>query len=165
MRAILIIICIVLVGCKNANNEKAVSYSEMEDISTETFSTDDLFEKPDYSQLNLIEEKLQETYDLVYLYENNSDFESTIKSSTLIDSNLILDNLNNENSLRINNLVQIGRLETINDSTDSVNFSYTLKQGNSEKIDTLKAIIKKQNIIIEDQTTTSIKIDFTKPND
>ncbi len=163
MKNIWIILCIVLLGCNNANNEKSMESSEMDDISVgSNVSAKDVYEKPNYNQIDIIEEKLQETYDLFYLSEKNSDFESMRKSSTLIIQNI---NLNNQNSPTVNNLHQIGTIETINDSTTHVNFSYILKQDNSEKIDTLKATIKKKAITIEGQTKTSIKIDFIKHDD
>jgi len=165
MKNIWIILFVVVFGCNNSNNDKSINLSEMEDFSIETISKNDLFEKSNYNQLDIIGEKLQETYDLIYLLEKNSDFESAKTSSKLINSHLILDSLDNENSPSIHNLNQIGALETINDSIDYINFSYTLRQGNSEKLDTLKAIIKTKAISIEGVVRSSIKIDFTKYSD
>lgn len=166
MKSIWIIFCILLFGCNNSNNEKSIEESEMDDISVESnVSSKDAFEKSNFNQLRLIEEKLQEAYDLLYLSEKNSDFESTIKSSTLINSIIILDSSNVKNAPMINNLYQIGKIETVNDSINYINFSYTLKQGSSEKRETLKAIIKKKSVSIEGISTTSIKINFNKYDD
>ncbi|WP_178984357.1 hypothetical protein [Winogradskyella helgolandensis] len=155
-----LLILVLLLSCNNASNEKSIQYSEMDDSENGAINTFDL-EKPNFSELNIIEEKLQNSYDLVYLSERNSDFETTKLSSSIIIQNLILDDSDKPNFPTISNIQQIGNLQSVNDSTSQVNFSYILKQGNTEITDTLKAIIKKQNLTIEGQTKTGIKIDFT----
>lgn len=165
MKNLYIILCIVLFGCNSSNNEKSLSDFELDDTSVENVENhEEIFKKPNFSQLSLIEEKLQETYDLVYLLEKNSDFESSNKVSSIILPQLILDSLDTQDSITINDLTQIGIVEIINDSISHLNFSYKIKINNTEKTDTLKAIIEKQDITIEGLTTTSIKVDFTKEN-
>ncbi|WP_179319214.1 hypothetical protein [Winogradskyella helgolandensis] len=159
-RYLTLLILVLLLNCNNASNEKSIQYSEMDDSENGAINTFDL-EKPNFSELNIIEEKLQNSYDLVYLSERNSDFETTKLSSSIIIQNLILDDSDKPNFPTISNIQQIGNLQSVNDSTSQVNFSYILKQGNTEITDTLKAIIKKQNLTIEGQTKTGIKIDFT----
>ena len=166
MKNLYIILCIILLfGCNSSNNEKSLSDFELDDTSVEIVEKhEEIFNKPNFSQLSLIEEKLQETYDLVYLLEKNSDFESSNKVSSIILPQLILDSLDTQDSITINDLTQIGIVEIINDSISHLNFSYKIKINNTEKTDTLKAIIEKQDITIEGLTTTSIKVDFTKEN-
>ena len=160
-RYLTLLILALLLSCNNASNEKSISYSEMDDLENDAVNTLDN-EKSNFSELNIIEEKLQESYDLVYLSEKNSEFKTTKLSSSLIIQNLILDN---HNFPIITDIQQIGNLKILNDSITHINFRYILKQGNSEIKDTLKAIMHKQNVTIEGQTKTSIKIDFTSYKD
>lgn len=163
MKNIWIILCVVFFGCNNSNHEKSLENLELDDTSVEIVeNNNDIFKKSNYDQLSIIEEKLQETYDLIYLQEKNSDFQSTSKVSSIIIPHLVLDSLNTQNSATINDLTQIGKTKTINDSITHINFSYRIKINDTEKTDTLKAIIKKQNITIEGLTKTSMKIDFSR---
>ncbi|MBU2928807.1 hypothetical protein [Winogradskyella psychrotolerans] len=164
MKRYLTLLILVLFSCNTATNEKSMEHSEMDDSEINAISALDI-EKSNFNELNLIEEKLQDSYDLVYLTEKNSDFETTKLSSSVIIKNLILDNLDNHNFPTITDIQQIGNLESLNDSITHINFRYILKQGNSEIKDTLKAIMHKQNVTIEGQTKTSIKIDFTSYKD
>lgn len=162
MKRYLTLLILIVFSCNNANNEKSIK-SEPETINMDNVNTLDI-EKPNFTELHIIEEKLQDSYDLIYLSKKNSDFETAKQSSSLIIQHLILDSLN-QNFPTITDVHQIGDIKTINDSTAYINFSYILRQGNSEKIDSLKAIIKKQNLTIEGQTKTALKIDFTNYKD
>ncbi|SDI09738.1 hypothetical protein [Winogradskyella thalassocola] len=163
MKRYLTILVLILCSCNNSN-EKSIEHSEMERLELDDAMTLAI-EKPYFTELSIIEEKLQDSYDLVYLSEKNKDFQTALQSSSLIIQNLILDSLNSQNSPTITDVNRIGHIETINDSTEHINFSYTLKQHNSVKIDSLKAIIKKHNLTIEGQTKTAIKIEFTSYKD
>ena len=163
MKRYLTLLVLILCSCNNSN-EKSIMHSEMERLELDDSNTLAM-EKPYFTELSIIEEKLQDSYDMVYLSEKNKDFETALQSSSLIIQNLILDSLDSQNSPIITDVNRIGQIETINDSTEHINFSYTLKQHNSVKIDSLKAIIKKHNLTIEGQTKTAIKIEFTSYKD
>ncbi|WP_225037034.1 hypothetical protein [Winogradskyella sp. SM1960] len=162
MKRYITLLVLILCSCNNVSNDKSIPHSEMDDLENNAISTLDI-EKPNFTELHIIEEKLQDTYDLIYLSEKNSDFETTKLSNSIIIQNL--DSLDHQGSPFITDLHQIGNTETVNDSISHIRFSYILKQGNSEQLDTLKAIIKKQNITIEGHTKTALKIDFTNRND
>ncbi|MFK7833003.1 MAG: hypothetical protein AB8B52_06985 [Winogradskyella sp.] len=158
MKRYLFLLILIVFSCNNTTE-----LSEMETISTDDSSPIEFdFNKPNYSELNVIEEKLQETYDLVYFLEKNEDFESSAKISSIITQNIVLNSEQNPSTITIKDLKQLGNIEIINDSTSHINFTYKLKTNNIERTDSLKAIIKKKAITIEGLTVNSIKIDFTK---
>ena len=163
MKRYLTLLVLIICSCNNSN-ERSIEHSEMERLELDDANTLTI-EKPYFNELHIVEEKLQETYDLIYLSKKNAAFETSRKSSTSLISNIILDSLNHDDYPIVDDLHQIGSVEVINDSMTNINFGYTVKQDNSIKRDTLKALIKKQHITIEGQTTTAIKIDFKNYND
>ena len=163
MKRYLTLLVLILCSCNNSN-ERSIEHSEMERLELDDANTLSI-EKPYFNELHIVEEKLQDNYDFIYLADKNSDFETAKQSDSLINKNLILDSLDNRYPPTISYVHQIGSVETVNDSIAHINFSYILKQGDSEKTDTLKAIIKKQNLTIEGQIKTAIKIDFTNYQD
>ncbi|GAA4239966.1 hypothetical protein [Winogradskyella damuponensis] len=163
MKRYLTLLVLILCSCNNSN-ERSIEHSEMERLEFDDANTLTI-EKPYFNELHIVEEKLQETYDLIYLSKKNVAFETSKKSSTILISNIILDSLDHDDYPIVEDLYQIGSVEVINDSTTNINFGYTVKQHNAIKRDTLKALIKKQHITIEGQTTTAIKIDFKNYND
>ncbi|MBU2922275.1 hypothetical protein KO504_13060 [Winogradskyella psychrotolerans] len=162
MKRYLTLLVLILCSCNNINERS--EHSEMERLELDDANTLTI-EKPYFNELHIVEEKLQETYDLIYLSKKNAAFETSRKSSTILSSNIILDSLDHDDYPMVDDLYQIGSVEVINDSMTNINFGYTVKQHNAIKRDTLKALIKKQHITIEGQTTTAIKIDFKNYSD
>ena len=155
MKKTLIVALIILYGCSNSKNEKSMEYSDIEEISIES-SDNYAPEKPNFSEFNIIEEKLQDLYDISFYVSKHPEFENDV----LKDNSGLIENL--DEAAIISNLKPLTPIEAINDSIKSVVIEYAIKSGQLKRIDTVKAILSSKKIIIENEEISSLDIRFSK---
>lgn len=164
MKKSLIILILILFSCRNTSNEKSFDMAPLSDMDSKAIIPEEFDIKSNFNELSVIEEKLQDTYDLIYLIKNKNVFDASLMSGNMIVNSKLFDTITSKTASKVFDFVQIGNSKIINDSITHVHFKYSRKSEEFSGTDTLKAIIKKQKLIIDKIETTAIKIDFDRIN-
>lgn len=108
----------------------------------------------------MLQQKLQDYYDLVFLKENYPDFNAEVNEQL---NNLVYDtlaiNLNKSGTIKNLNLIQ----ETIiSNSVKEVKLQFDIADNNTTKKDSITAIITTKKMIIDGNESIASKIKFKK---
>ncbi len=134
-------------------------YFEEEAVINKSVS-DDVTNKQHYNELNIIEEKLQELYDVNYEILKNPNFEKFHNKSNPIIEKELLNYLGEK--IIISNLKPIVNLHAQNDSVQTIVFEYKINSDKIIKTDTIRAFIITKNIVLDHQVIKSIKVKFSE---
>jgi hypothetical protein len=118
-----------------------------------------------FTKTDLIEQKLQELYDLSLLMQLHPKFDEELidQIRSISDSKIRL--TEKADSIKINNLTQIGDVNIKSVSISEVKFSYEVLYNNKVLTDSILAIVKIQNIEIDGENFSATKIRFKKIED
>lgn len=159
----LLLLSILLSACamdnksvKSSNETIEMATSDEEIISTETFDDKASINTP------LINQKLQDFYDLIALQNQHPEFTDEVKAQLKNYTNDTITNFETENIVIIENLKPIENFIQINDSTQKIKLKYTKVMNNIKLVDTIYAIITNKKILIENETLISNKVHFSK---
>lgn len=157
--AIIFGLALLIISCKN-NNSFAPG-------ANEEASIDDFFESSgsSFTKTDLLEQKLQEVYDLSLLKQLHPEFEEELLNQikSLSDGEILL--TEKTDAVKINNLTLIGDVNIKSDSISEIKLYYEVSYNNKVVIDSILAIVKTHNIEIEGDNFSSTKIRFKKITD
>uniref|UniRef100_UPI0025E7610D hypothetical protein n=1 Tax=Winogradskyella sp. TaxID=1883156 RepID=UPI0025E7610D len=162
---LLIFISILLSACA-MENRKVKSADENYEMATEDLDVEilDDFKVESTIDINkpLINQKLQDFYDLIALQNQHPEFTDEVAEQLKNYTNDSISNFKTDNIAIIKNVKQLGKVVFINDSTQKIKLSYTKVMKNNKTIDTIFAIITNKTIMIDDKTLVSNKVSFSK---
>lgn len=148
---IMIIICAW--SCKN-HDAMELKNIEVEDANTVS--------KPiasDFTEIDLISQKLQEYYDLSVLQQQFPELEKELTSQIKTLSNSEA-SLNTDSNISIKNVSQIGNSKQLSDSITELVLKFEIHSKKRTQIDTITALVKTSKITIDNEEFTTRKIEF-----
>jgi len=115
-----------------------------------------------FTYQHLIEQKLQDYYDLLALKSQHPEFieDITLQLEELSEGEISI--TNNRQKVLIKNVKQIGISEQVSDSIQKITIQFDILNDSISKTDSISAIIKTKKIILEDTKVVSTKIIFSK---
>jgi hypothetical protein len=147
----MIIICAW--SCKN-HDAMELKNIEVEDANTVS--------KPiasDFTEIDLISQKLQEYYDLSVLQQQFPELEKELTSQIKTLSNSEA-SLNTDSNISIKNVSQIGNSKQLSDSITELVLKFEIHSKKRTQIDTITALVKTSKITIGNEEFTTRKIEF-----
>jgi hypothetical protein len=147
----MIIICAW--SCKN-HDAMELKNIEVEDANTVS--------KPiasDFTEIDLISQKLQEYYDLSVLQQQFPELEKELTSQIKTLSNSEA-SLNTDSNISIKNVSQIGNSKQLSDSITELVLKFEIHSKKRTQIDTITALVKTSKITIDNEEFTTRKIEF-----
>ena len=148
---IMIIICAW--SCKN-HDAMELKNIEVEDANTVS--------KPiasDFTEIDLISQKLQEYYDLSVLQQQFPELKKELTSQIKTLSNSEA-SLNTDSNISIKNVSQIGNSKQLSDSITELVLKFEIHSKKRTQIDTITALVKTSKITIDNEEFTTRKIEF-----
>jgi hypothetical protein len=109
----------------------------------------------------LINQKLQDFYDLIALQNQHPEFNNEVMEQLKNYTNDSIINYTTDKVVIIKNLQQIGETSIINNSTQKIKLRYTKVSENIEITDTIYAIITSKPIMINNESLVSNKVRFS----
>lgn len=155
MRQLLYIMIIICAwSCKNHDAMELKSI-EIEDTNTVS--------KPiasDFTEIDLITQKLQEYYDLSVLQQQFPELEKELTSQikTLSDSEASVSS--HTKDISIKNVSQIGSSKQLSDTITELVLKFEIHSEKRTQIDTITALVKTSKITIDNEDFTTRKIEF-----
>ncbi|GAA3612380.1 hypothetical protein Q4Q39_04370 [Flavivirga amylovorans] len=157
MKKLIYIICILIfISCKNEVN-KVSEIPAFEEEDAEVYRSDDNFVMNRYQILST--QKLQEYFDLIKLKEKHPEFKDDILIQLRKLSNDSIPNYAGDFS--IENIRQVGEVETISDSVQKIKLVYNVVSDAYKSNDSILATISSKTIFIDDTATISNKVVFS----
>jgi hypothetical protein len=142
-----------------AKSEAASDYI----VIDENVATYETAEAREYEFSNqLINQKLQDFYDLMALQNEHPEFNEEVKEQLKNFTNDSISNFITNDFFILKNIQQQGHIIIVNDSVQKVKLSFDKVSDNTRKTDTIYAIITKKRINVDDETLISNKIQFSK---
>lgn len=153
MRQLLYIMIIICTwSCKNREVMEFKS-AEFEDA---------IYYKPlesDFTEIDLISQKLQEYYDLSVLQQQFPELKKELTSQIKTLSNSEA-SLNTDSNISIKNVSQIGNSKQLSDSITELVLKFEIHSKKRTQIDTITALVKTSKITIDNEEFTTRKIEF-----
>lgn len=155
-------VSLFLVSCAMEN--KNMNSKEADEIFVATEEADDIAEYEVTPTINsqLINQKLQDFYDLVALQNEHPEFIDEVSNQLKNFTNDSIDLFKTDDFAIVKNIRQLGKVMTINDSVQKIKLSYDKVTNNTTSRDTIYAIITKKTIILDDERLISNKVQFSK---
>lgn len=141
---------------KSSNETIEMTTSAEEMISSESIDDKSAINTP------LINQKLQDFYDLIALQNQHPEFTNEVKAQLKTFTKDSIAHFKTENTVIIKNLKPIGTVIQINDSTQKIKMTYNKVVNNAKIADTIYAIITNKKILIDNETLVSNKVHFSK---
>jgi len=156
---IYLLIVIIVFSCNETS--KAVLDSETYyeiDESIQAEKSLSIYEEKSFSQQDLINEKLQELYELIELKNNHPDFAASIELQLkeYTDDTIILKDAN----VSIKNIELKEEIVNLSDSLQKLKLHYEIHSNNFSRKDSIYTLISTKNITIDGEAKTSKKIKF-----
>jgi len=155
MRQLLYIMIIICVwSCKNHDAMELKSI-EIEDANT--------ISKPiasDFTEIDLITQKLQEYYDLSMLQQQFPELEKELTSQIKTLSNSEASVSSHTKDISIKNVSQIGSSKQLSDSITELVLKFEIHSEKRTQVDTITALVKTSKITIDNEDFTTRKIEF-----
>ncbi|WP_422105805.1 hypothetical protein [Winogradskyella sp.] len=155
-------VSLCLVNCAMENRSvKSESSNSIVDTAEEVEEVVNI-ETESTVNAQLINQKLQDFYDLVALQNEHPEFMEEVSQQLKNFTNDSISNFKTSDFTVIKNVQQIGKTMIINDSIQRIKLSYDKVINNSKRRDTIYAIITKKIITIDNETLMSHKVQFSK---
>ena len=144
---VIILMSLLLVACamesNKVKNSEMISDIEMDDMEVEAIETVDNFKYSTESGIDqtLINEKLQDFYDLLALQNEHPEFTNEVIKQLKNYSTDSISDFNSETSVIIKNIRPIGDAEIINDSLKKLKLVYDKISDNKKTTDSIFALI------------------------
>lgn len=155
MRQLLYIMIIICAwSCKNHDAMELKSI-EIEDTNTVS--------KPiasDFTEIDLITQKLQEYYDLSVLQQQFPELEKELTSQIKALSNSEASVSSHTKDISIKNVSQIGSSKQLSDTITELVLKFEIHSEKRTQIDTITALVKTSKITIDNEDFTTRKIEF-----
>lgn len=155
MRQLLYIMIIICAwSCKNREvmEFKSVEFEEANIISKPLES--------DFTEIDLITQKLQEYYDLSVLQQQFPELEKELTSQIKTLSNSEASVSSHTKDISIKNVSQIGDSKQLSDTITELVLKFEIHSEKRTQIDTITALIKTSKITIDNEEFTTRKIEF-----
>ncbi|WP_157957347.1 hypothetical protein [Winogradskyella tangerina] len=110
----------------------------------------------------LINEKLQDFYDLLALQNKHPEFTKEVIEQLRNYTSNSIEEFSSENAFVIKNISQLGQAEVLNDSVKKLKLVYDKISENVKVTDTIYALITSKTIVIDGESFKSNKIQFSK---
>ncbi|GAA3629135.1 hypothetical protein [Flavivirga jejuensis] len=161
MKRLTYIICILIfISCKN-NEANKVSESPVLEMENDT----EVYDFEINSKVNRYEtlstQKLQDYFDLIKLQKKHPEFKDDILLQLRKLSNDSI--LNYTGDFSIENIHQVGEVETISDSIQKIKLVYNVVSDSYKGLDSILANIISKTILIDETATISNKVVFLRP--
>lgn len=111
----------------------------------------------------LIEDKLKEYAELVTLQYQHPEFETSLKQQLKALARERLFNESGEALIKIIAINPLTETETLNDSVQKMQFSFSYKTDERLEQDTLVAIFTSREVMIDNLSRTTVKVTFEQP--
>lgn len=155
MRQLLYIMIIICAwSCKN-HDAMELKNIEVEDANTVS--------KPiasDFTEIDLITQKLQEYYDLSVLQQQFPELEKELTSQIKALSNSEASVSSHTKDISIKNVSQIGSSKQLSDTITELVLKFEIHSEKRTQIDTITALVKTSKITIDNEDFTTRKIEF-----
>ncbi|WP_179008767.1 hypothetical protein [Winogradskyella forsetii] len=160
--SILILTFMLLTACAmdNKNMKSSESSDEVVALEDEDIIVDD--DAKSAINLSLINQKLQDFYDLIALKNQHPEFTNEVTEQL---KNYTKDSINNyidDDASVIKDIRQSGKATQVNDSTQKMKLIYNREIENTVISDTIYAIITHKIIKIDNESLVSKKVHFSK---
>ena len=110
----------------------------------------------------LINQKLQDFYDLVALHSEHPEFMDEVSSQLKNFTNDSISNYKTTDFAVVKNVRQLGKTVFVNDSIQKVKLAYDKVVGSTKTRDTIYAIITKKMVTLDEEILISNKVQFSK---
>ncbi len=163
MRKILYLFLIfIVVSCSKSKQEAPIEAIEANEEHMMLEDEALMVETEVFTYQHLIEQKLQDYYDLLALKNRHPEFieDITLQLNELSKGEIYV--ANNIQKVRIENVQQIGTSEQVSDSIQKITIQFDIFNDSITKTDSISAIIKNKKMILEDTEVVSTKIIFSK---
>lgn len=150
---IMIIIC--LWSCKNhevMNVEKTILTEEANIVSKPLES--------DFTEIDIIIQKLQEYYDLSILQQQFPELKKELSSQIKTLSNIEASIDSHTKAISIKNVSQIGNSKQVSDTVTEVILQFEIHSEKRKQTDTITALLKTSKTIIDSEVFVTRKIEF-----
>ena len=162
----LLLIAILLSACamENKSNNNIEAATEPVELSDEEISIENVEIFKIEPQLNtpLINQKLQDFYDLIALQNKHPEFTDDVAAQLKNYTNDSITDFTGGKTVVIKDLKQLGNIVIINDNIQKIKLTYNKVFEHTKTADTIFATITYKTIIIDDEQLVSNKIHFSK---
>ncbi|WP_299125691.1 hypothetical protein [uncultured Winogradskyella sp.] len=160
---VLILVSIILSACA-MENRSVKSSDETYEMAAEELDIEVVSNYEVIPTFNapLINQKLQDFYDLIALQNQHPEFTEEVTEQLKNYTNDSLSNFKTKNVAIIENVKQIGKIIHLNDSTKKIKLTYNKVVDNTKIADTIFAIINNKIIKIDGEPIVSKKVRFSK---
>ena len=165
---VIFLMSVLLVACamesNKVKNSEMISDIEADDMPVEAIETIDNFEFITESSIDqtLINEKLQDFYDLLALQNEHPEFTNEVIKQLKNYSTDSISDFNSETSVIIKNIRSVGNPEIINDSLKKLKLVYDKISDNKKTTDSIFALIAMKTITLDGEAFLSQKVRFSK---
>lgn len=110
----------------------------------------------------LINQKLQEFYDLLALQNQHPEFMDEVAEQLKNYTQDSISNFKVDKVVVIKDIRRLGNVIRVNDSSEKIKLTYTKMVDNIKTVDTIYAIISNKTILVDNEPLTSNKVRFSK---
>ena len=160
---VLILVSILLSACA-MENRSVKSSDETYEMAAEELDIEVVSDYEVTPSFNtpLINQKLQDFYDLIALQNQHPEFTDEVAEQLKNYTNDSLSNFKTKNVAIIENVTHIGKVIYLNDSTMKIKLTYYKVIEKSKTADTIFAIITNKSVKIDGKQLVSKKVHFSK---